>query len=96
MATEVRCTYLSLIININSILNMGRYLLQNSKEEYLKTLDTAEGKIEFTKEPSEARNYSSRPGGGQWDADNEKQYLVFHFGEEYGERVTSLHCVYRE
>ena len=75
---------------------MNGYLLQNSNDEYLKTLDTAEGKIEFTKEPSEARNYLGRPGGGQWDAENEKQYLDFHFGEEYGERVTSLRCVYRE
>ena len=72
---------------------MTGYLLQNSQEEYPKTLDTADGKLAFTKQPSEARNYNGRPGGGRWDADNEKEYLVFHFGEEYGERVTSLHCV---
>lgn len=40
---------------------MHGYLLQNSNDEYLKTLDTAEGKIEFTKEPSEARNYAGLP-----------------------------------
>lgn len=40
---------------------MGGYLLQNSNDEYLKTLDTAEGRIEFTTEPSEARNYNGRP-----------------------------------
>lgn len=75
---------------------MNGYLLQNSNEEYLKVLDTANGTIEFTKEPSEARNYAGRPGGGQWDAENEKQYLSFHFGEEYGDRVNTLRCVYRE
>jgi len=75
---------------------MNGYLLQNSNEEYLKVLDTANGTIEFTKEPSEARNYIGRPGGGQWDAENEKQYLSFHFGEEYGDRVNTLRCVYRE
>jgi hypothetical protein len=72
------------------------YLLKNSNNEYLKTLDTAEGKIEFTKEPNEARNYAGRPGGGRWDADNEKEYLTFHFGEEYGDRVETLECVYEE
>jgi hypothetical protein len=75
---------------------MYGYLLQNSNDEYLKTLDTANGKLEFTKEPSEARNYAGRPGGGQWDAENEKQYLEFHFKDEYGDKVTTLHCVYRE
>lgn len=75
---------------------MYGYLLQNSNDEYLKTLDTANGKLEFTKEPSEARNYADRPGGGQWDAENEKQYLEFHFKDEYGDKVTTLHCVYRE
>ena len=75
---------------------MYGYLLQNSNDEYLKTLDTANGKLEFTNEPSEARNYAGRPGGGQWDAENEKQYLEFHFKDEYGDKVTTLHCVYRE
>lgn len=75
---------------------MSGYLLQNSNGEYLKTLDTAESKIDFTKDPSEAINYCGRPGGGQWDACNEKIFLDFHFGEEYGERVKSLQCVYTE
>ena len=75
---------------------MYGYLLQNSNGEYLKTLDTAEGKIDFTKEPSEARNYAGRPGGGQWDAENEKAYLSFHFGKEYEDRVYTLKCVFKE
>jgi len=75
---------------------MQGYFLRNSNDEYLKALDTAEGKIEFTNDFKEARNYIGRPGGGQWDAENEKQYLEFHFGEEYGDRVTSLRCTYRE
>ena len=75
---------------------MNAYLLKNSDGEYLKTLDTAEGKIEFTKEMSEGRNYMGRPGGGRWDADNEKEYLIFHFGQEYGDRVKTLECVYEE
>lgn len=75
---------------------MYGYFLQNSNEEYLKVLDTANGTIEFTKDYKEARNYAGRPGGGQWDADNEKQYLTFHFEEEYGDRVSSLKCVYKE
>lgn len=75
---------------------MDGYFLQNSDGEYLKTLDTANAKIDFTTDPSEARNYRGRPGGRQWDAENEKQYLVFHFKDEYGEKVTSLHCVYKD
>jgi len=75
---------------------MYGYLLQNSNGEYLKTLDTANSTLEFTNEPSEARNYAGRPGGGQWDAENEKQYLEFHFKDEYGDKVTTLHCVYKE
>lgn len=72
------------------------YFLINDDEEYLKTLDTANEKLEFTKNLSEARNYSGRPGGGQWDAENEKQFLVFHFKDTYGSKVESLHCVYKE
>lgn len=72
------------------------YFLKNSDGEYLSVLDTAEGQLEFTKDLKKARNYAGRPGGGQWDADNEKEYLLFHFGEEYGDKVTSLHCVYEE
>ena len=75
---------------------MNGYFLQNSNEEFLKTLDTAEGKITFTKDFKEARNYIGRPGGGQWDAENEKGYLDFHFGKEYGDRVKTLRCVYKE
>lgn len=75
---------------------MNGYFLQNKNGEYLKTLNTAEGVIEFTNDYTEARNYINRPGGGQWDADNEKQYLDFHFADEYGDKVKTLKPVYKE
>ena len=74
---------------------MEGYFLQNSDNEYLKTLDTANGKLEFTNDVSEAINYINRPGG-QWSADNETIYLNYHYKDEYGDKVTSLHSVYRE
>ena len=75
---------------------MRGYFLQNKDGKYLKTLDTANSKLEFTDDYKEARNYIGRPGGGNWDAENEKEYLKFHFSEEYGDKVTSLRCVYQE
>lgn len=69
---------------------MRGYFLKNNKGEYLKELDTAQGKISFTNDFKEAYNYIGRPGGGAWDADNEKLFIKFHFGEEYGDRVNTL------
>lgn len=72
------------------------YFLQNINGKYLKVLDTANGKLEFTEDVKEAKNYIERPGGGNWDANNEKAFLDFHFGEEYGDEVKTLASVYRE
>jgi len=75
---------------------MCGYFLQNSDNEYLKTLDGANGVLEFTTDVKEAKNYRGLPGGGQWDAENEKMFLDYHFSKQYGEKVTTLACVYKE
>ena len=75
---------------------MHGYFLKNSDGEFLKTLDTANQKLEFTKKVEEARNYAGRPGGGKWDAENEFQFIKHYFEEEYGNKVSSLVCVYEE
>lgn len=75
---------------------MNGYFLQNNDGEFIKTLDTANGELEFTNDFREARNYKGRPGGGQWDAENEKYFICFHFKDKYGDKVNTLQCVYRE
>ena len=75
---------------------MYGYLLKNKNGEYLKTLDTANSKIDFTTNVNEARNYAGRPGGGAWDAENEFQFIKYYFGKEYGDKVNTLKCVYEE
>ena len=72
------------------------YFLQNQDNEYLKALNTAEGTVEFTTSLDEACNYKGRPGGGQWDALNEKEFITYHFSDEYGDKVNTLECVYKE
>ena len=68
---------------------MGCYL-RNNKREYFKRVDLINGIIEFTNNTEEAENYEGKPGGGTWSANNEKDFLVNHFQESEGERVTSL------
>ena len=73
---------------------MEGYFLQNLDGEYLQKLDTENGDINFTKDIKEACNYIGRPGGGRWDAENELQFINYHFKDKYGDKVTTLHCVY--
>ena len=75
---------------------MHGYFLKNSNGEFLETLDTANEKITFTKNVKKARNYIGRPGGGRWDADNEREFIIFHFQDEYKDKVTTLECTYEE
>jgi hypothetical protein len=69
------------------------YYLKNSNGEYVKSIDGA--KLVLTKEPSEAYDYAKMPGG-EWSANNEKLYINYHYGKEFGERVKTLTCVYEE
>lgn len=68
---------------------MGFYL-KNIDGEYIKSIEG--GNLEFTKDVDEAFNYAEMPGG-EWYANNEKPYIVFHYGDEYGDRVKTLRCV---
>ena len=76
-------------------MNCG-YFLINNDGEYLKKLDTANSKLEFTTDINEAKNYYNDPGGGQWSSDNERHFLNFHFKDDYGEKVTTLKGTYEE
>lgn len=68
---------------------MGWFLI-NSDKEYIKTIDTKNSKIEFTNNVDEALDYEGRPGGGHWSAANDKDFIAFHFKDEYGDKVTTL------
>lgn len=72
---------------------MSGYFLKNEKGEYLSKLDGANHKLEFTTDVEKAKNYAGMPGGGFWDAENEQQFIQFHFKDEYKERVTTLKVV---
>lgn len=72
------------------------WLLKNSKGEYIKRIDTANAKLEFTTDRKKAYNYSGLPGGGQWDADNQKYFIIYHFKKEFGDRVTTLKVVHED
>lgn len=68
---------------------MGCYL-RNNKGEYFKKVDSINETIEFTNHTEEAKNYEGKPGGGNWSAENERDFLINYFQESEGERVTTL------
>ena len=73
---------------------MEGVLLKNDDGEYIKTIDTANGKLEFTHNPSEAKNYNGMMGGAEWSSNNEKEFIIFHFKDEYQDKVTTLQSTY--
>lgn len=64
--------------------------LKNKYGEYVQKVDTANEKLYLTKDETQAQSYSGRPGGGEWDANNEKEFLIHYFEDEFKDRVTSL------
>ena len=65
------------------------YTLRNQDNEFVKEIDTANKKLIFTTDPNEAINYCTRMGGGEWNANNEKEFIQFHF-KELGDKVSTL------
>lgn len=69
---------------------MGKYVLKNKYDEYVKDIDTANGQLLLTKDYDEAYNYDDLPGGGAWASENTNIFIQHHFTEEMGDRVTTL------
>ena len=49
-----------------------------NKDEYLKSIDTKNGKIEYTNDKSQAKIYSD-----MWFSDTEIDFIKFHFKDKY-------------
>ena len=49
-----------------------------NKDEYLKSIDTKNGKIEYTNDKSQAKVYSD-----MWFSDTEIDFIKFHFKDKY-------------
>ncbi len=75
---------------------MYGYFLVNKNGEYLKEEDTANSKLEFTTDVSEAMNYDGMPGGGEWFSRMERDRIARLYKNEYGDRATSLIPTYKE
>ena len=67
-------------------------VLVNDYGEYVKTIDNANGKLILTPHVDEAYDYNVRMGGGEWSANNERDYIINFFKDEFKDRVTTL-CV---
>lgn len=70
---------------------MGCYL-KNKMGEYVKSIEEAH--LELTTNINEAYDYERNPGGGDWSSKNEKIYIEFHYGDEFGDRVHTLETFY--
>ena len=67
----------------------GFILGNNDKNLYIKDIDTANHKLEFTEDPNEAKMYE-----GGWYADVALDFIKFHFKNE--EKVKALRSMYYE
>lgn len=63
---------------------MNKCVLRNEKGVMVKTIDTANTKLELTTDPKEALNYSQ----GDWFARSELEFLQFHYKDEYPDVMT--------
>lgn len=71
---------------------MRGYVLKNKdKQLYLKSIDTENEKIEFTKEVNEAKVYD----GGEWFANTELEFLQFHF-PQHEDVLENMETIYEE
>ena len=55
---------------------MYGYVLVNKDGEYLKEIDGANAKLEFTSDLNEAKNYDGMPGGGEWFSNQDREFIV--------------------
>jgi len=68
---------------------MCGYFLCNDDGVYVKSLDTANHKLEFTNDINEANNYT----GGTWFAETALDFLKFHF-KEHKDVLNTMKCKY--
>lgn len=70
---------------------MCGYFLRNDNGDYVKSLDTENHVLEFTKDVNEAKNYIE----GTWFAETELDFLKFHFKEQK-EILDTMYCKFEE
>lgn len=63
---------------------MTKCVLKNENGVMIKSIDTANTKLELTTDPKEAFNYVN----GEWFAKSELEFLQFHYKEEYPDVMT--------
>lgn len=63
---------------------MTKCVLKNENGVMIKSIDTANTKLELTTDPKEAFNYIN----GEWFAKSELEFLQFHYKEEYPDVTT--------
>lgn len=60
-----------------------------NKDEYLKSIDTKNGKIEYTNDKSQAKVYSDT-----WFSDTEIDFIKFHFKDDKRSEELVSYCTY--
>lgn len=60
-----------------------------NKNEYLKSIDTRNGKIEYTNDKSQAKVYSD-----MWFLDTEIDFIKFHFKDDKRSKELVSYCTY--
>ena len=63
---------------------MTKCVLKNENGVMIKSIDTANTKLELTTDPKEALNYIN----GEWFAKSELEFLQFHYKKEYPDVTT--------
>lgn len=63
---------------------MTKCVLKNENGVMIKSIDTANTKLELTTDPKEAFNYVN----GEWFAKSELEFLQFHYKDEYPDVTT--------
>ena len=60
-----------------------------NKDEYLKSIDTKNGKIEYTNDKRQAKVYSD-----MWFSDTEIDFIKFHFKDDKRSKELVSYCTY--
>ena len=60
-----------------------------NKDEYLKSIDTKNGKIEYTNDKSQAKVYTDT-----WFSDTEIDFIKFHFKNDKRSEELVSYCTY--
>ena len=60
-----------------------------NKDEFLKSIDTRNGKIEYTNDKSQAKVYTDT-----WFSDTEIDFIKFHFMDDERSKELVSYCTY--